>query len=626
LEWLFKTFGGQEYAVDVFDWEFTRVLDASRPSEARLVASRNDVIIPKGWVRAVEDSQTRFIGYVSRRPGLSGSRQTVECKGVEQLLWNRYCGRYGYMGSLAGADGVMFTRLAHIFNSDSPNQGYDRYQMKGCIGLIWYANSKIPHGFGQRRRYVPLPYDNYPVREAHGPIQLFYASSSIMRLPGGGKLSRLGTSNIYINGSLFPEVASFANLAASSDMGIYRDDLDLYLKISDTSGTYIGDYKNNSFLADNAFDTKIRAGLLDNPDDDLYGPLDLDHTDTFGDAFLAVAELHNKNIRWRYGNDYLCYMDVLNDFSDDGLFSIKEEDCDRVEQESNTSLVPDALIGLGYGSKYCRQIHSAVDLSAPYGAFIEKNYEIKNGFADVDIVSGVERFGNMYALMDAAFVDERGKDIITISGKNFKDLIPGNAVALALRNEQIRNFEVSKVQLRKDNAPTISLGNRASDILDAMRALKESSDVYIDKSMVEIGYTSVMSGDITIGDLDTADTAFTTASFTLPSRPVATDRPRFILDIGIRPKDGSYDKPVYCTLWVCMASATGSIDSYWIMGGGSQWYLLGDTFNGIDATDNCNWGGANYVRVHCRYRGYWDGAAPVLTCTVKGTCFGRYDI
>jgi hypothetical protein len=287
--------------------------------------------------------------------------------------------------------------------------------------------------------------------------------------------------------------------------------------------------------------------------------------------------------------------------------------------------MPDALIGLGYGESYVRQVHSAVDLSWPGGAFIEKNYPIKNGFADVDIVSGVTRFGNMYSLMDAAWIQERNKDIIKVSGKNFNNLIPGNTVSLALLYDQVKNLQVAKVLLKSGSSAEISLGNRESDILDAMTALKESSDVYVDKSMVVIGYTSTMTGDITIGDLDTADTAFTTAALTLPARPAATDRPRFVLDVSIRPKDGSYDKPVYCTVWVCMASATGSLDTNWIMGGGSQWYLLGDSVNGIDATDNCNWGGTNYIRVHCRYRGYWDGAAPVLTCSVKGTTYGRYD-
>lgn len=627
MEFFFLNPNGQEYAVDPDGWDLTRFKDASRPSTAKITVGYSELILPKAWVRGVEDGQNKFIGYVSKKPSRQRGKQTVEAEGVEGLLWRRVWGRYGYPGSLACDPGAALTRLSHLFNSEPPGQEYDRYMMKGSIGALWYVNSKISQGWGQRRKMVPLPTGPYPLRESHGPIHLF--EKSIMRFPGGGKKSRLGTSNLYINGSLFPEFSTYDLMSAASTMGIYRNDDDVYFKINDTLGVYIGDWTNNIFFADNAFDTLIRQGICDRPEEDLYGPLDVTSDDKIGPALVNVAQLHGLNVRWRYDPmAWRCYMDELDDFSDDGLFEIREEDVESVEYEANAGLLPDALIGLGYGDPALRQTHSIADLNARSGAYLEETFQVENGFADVAISAGAEYFGNMFDIIESQWAEIRDKDIVLISSVKHDHILPGNPVRLYLNGEPSKDFAVSKVVRSNGKPAQISLGNRSADILDAMNALKDLSSVYIDKSMVRIGYSSTMTGDISVGDLDTADVPFTTQNLVMPAQPVITDRYRCLLDVSISPKDGGdYDKPVYCTIWVLMASSVAALDAgMQLNGGGTQWYLLGDTFNGVDVTNYVNWGGANYIRVKCRYRGLWSGANPILKCDVKLTTVGRYNI
>lgn len=611
MEFFFKTLGGQEYAAEESDYDMVRYIDASRPSEVKLIVPSTKAVIPKGWVRAVEDGQTRFVGYVSRKPSISGGKQTVECRGAEAQLWHRYFGRYGWQGKILSYDQI-YTRLAHVFSSDPPYQDYDRFGMKGSIGMLWYANSKLSPGKYWRQHYLPWPSATYDRWESHGPLYLQDYDYWIFRIPGAGKKSRFGTSNIYLNGSLLTEQASFAALKASSDMGICRDDEDLWIKIVDAEGVYIGE-QNNIIFADKAIDTLIRCGTIDDSDDWIRGNIDVQHTDLIGETICKIASIHDLNIRWGY-KDWLCYCSALGDFEDDGVFEIRSQECDKIEYETNSDYAPDALIGLGFGSKEVRQTHSIIDMR-PGAAFLEKNFEVSNGFSDYH--------GNMPDLLTAEWKLLQNTDIIKVTSRNYDYLLPGHLVDLLVEGEQPRNLQVAKIQFKKGKSTAITIGSRDSDIIDAMEALKEASSVYEDQQFCEWGTLTSVSGNITIGDLDHADTGFTTGSFTLPAWN-ADMKMRLVLNVGISPPANTYINKVYCTFWVCMHSSTSGIDNHVVTNGGTQWYLLGDTVNGIDVTDWANWGGTNYIRVHCRYRGVWPSSLPVLTASVSGKTYYRY--
>ncbi len=601
----------KEYQVEASDWELTRYLDASRPSQGKVVVPRKTPAIKKSWIRAVEDGQTKFLGYISRKPAISGAKKTIEVRGVEALLWERYAGNYGYPGNDFD---IPYIRLQHIFSSDPPNQGYDRWHIKGSIGLLWYAQSKIPLGRGYfTKGYVPFPYGGDPrPLPIRGPWHLFDFDEWVYRLPGGGKKSRLGTKNIYINGSLITEEATYAAMKASSSMAIYRDDNDLYAKPYDSSGLYLGEL-NNDWFADMAFDCRIRLGTLDKYDDYITAPLKTGFN-RIGDILTSIAPIHDLNVRWRYAGN-ICYMDVLEDFDDDGIFSIKGEDCEEINYEMQAELEPDCVLCLGEGSDQVRQALSVVDLS-PGGAYIEKISEFDGGFADP--------YGSLHDLALAEWHDTRKGELITVQGKDFGCLIPGNTVELETDEDGKIEYTIHRVLLQARKSPTISLGGREVDIIDAVRSQNKASNIYLQQGLVEMGSTTPASGNITIGDLDTADTPYTSPSFTAPAYSTVSGRkPRWLLDVTISPPANTYIPQVFCTFWVCVYSSTTGIDTWVVPNGGTQWYLLCDSVNKIDITNWINWGGTNYIRVHCRYRGYWSGTAPVCTCSISSKLYAR---
>jgi hypothetical protein len=612
MDWYITAPGGQEYFVDASDWELTRVLDASRPSEGKIVIPRSTPALKKSWVRAEEDGQNRFLGYISRHPSISGAKQNVEVRGVEALLWQCHTGNYGYMAAVAGTP---FTRLQHIFSSDAPTQGYDRWRQKGAIGLIWYANSRIPPGRGYfTKGYVPYPYGGEASGlVARGPWVLFDFSRYIYRLPGGGTNSRIGSAPIYLNGSLMAEKETYADLQSSSDISCYRDTADLFVKIYDTAGLYLGEL-NNEFFANNWRDTKVRLGQLDRYDTYLDAPFRVGHENLIGDLLLGIAEVHEQNVRWRYCNDGICRMDVLEDFEDDGVFDIIEADCEKIEFITSSEMEPDALIGLGHGSSHVRQTHSIVNL-APGGAFFETNETFDGGFNDP--------YGSMFSLTKAKWDSMQRGELIQITSRNHDYLQPGNMANLHLSDECLQSKAVHKILLKSGSSAVISLGGREYDIIDAIRAKRDISNAYLAQSLYELTDNASNSGNITIGDLDTADTPYTTpGAYALPARDLK-DLPVWLIDVSIKAPSKTVARTPICTFWICVHTSTTGIDNYAIPNAGTQWYQLGETVEGIDLTQFATWGGSNYVRVHCRFRGYWDTTPPACTCSIESRIYAR---
>jgi len=613
MEWFITDRAGQEIALDVSRYELSRFLDASRPAQAKIAAAESSPALFKQWLRAEEDGDTIFSGYISGRPAVDSGKMVIEGRGVEALLWQKACGNYGYP-SKDVINNINYARLSHLFSSDPPDQGYDRYRLKGCIGLLWAAASKIPPGRGYfTKGYVPFPYGgDAGISATRGPWVLFDYTNWIFRLPGGGTNSRIGSAPIYINGSLMTEEVSLSALKSSSALSVYRDAQDLYMKPLESGLQYLGEL-NNDYFASYAFDTRVRLGNLDNPDTAIEGPVSTKHTDKFGDVAVKLATIHGLNVRYRY-QGYLARMDFLEDFEDDGLFEIQKEDYHKATPEPNASPAPDALIGLGHGSKEVRQVHSVCNLE-PGGAFLEATAEYAEAFNDP--------YGSLYALTLEEWEQLQTEDIFNLTSDRLNHLIPGNPVLLEKEDGSIIEAQVAKVVRRSGKATSISIGGREKDLIDAAQAMASASSLFQAKNMIEVGGTASASGNITIGDVDSADTPYTSASFTAPAYATyAGGRPRWLLDVGISAPANTYFYPGYCTFWVCVHSATATLDSYTVPRSATQWYLLGDSVTGIDITDNINWGGTNYIRIHCRFRGSWS-TLPTLTCSISSKLYIR---
>lgn len=614
MDWYFSTPSGQEYFVDAVDWSLDRVLDASRPSEGKITVPRSITALKKCFVRAEEDGQTKFLGFISRKPSISGSKKQVEMRGVEALLWHRRLGNYGYMAKVAEWP---FTRLQHIFSSSTPGQAYDRWQQKGNIGLIWFANSKMPPGrglFSQRYTSTECPWGVEPAGlQALGPWQLFNYDNYIYKFPGGGSNSRIGNASIYMNGSLMTEVSSYANLVASAALSCYRDTQDLYIKILEAGNLYLGEL-NNDFFAANAFDTKVRLGTLDNYDTVLDAPFRIGHNDIPGDILLGIAEVHGLNVRWRYSNDGYCYMDVLDDFSDDGLFDILEVECEKIDYEQSSELEPDSIMGLGNGSQHVRQVMSYCDLT-PGMAYIESSEEFDGGFSDAR--------GSLFNLVRAKWDSIQRGEIIKVESSKYEHLLPGNPCRVILSDEISDEVAVHKISRRAGKPASISLGGREFDIIDAVRAKRSVGNAYQSQSLYALTYGGSNSGTMVIGDLDTADTPYTVPGpLTIPAYD-ANDLPRWLIDVSLKAPSTVYARTPICTFWVCVHTDTTDIDSWAVPSGATQWYQLGETVQGIDLSEFAVWGTGNYVRIHCRFRGYWADTPPTVDVSVDSKIYAR---
>lgn len=613
MEWFFTPQNGIERAVDDFDWELHRYNDASRPSSGKVTVKRNEAIFPKNWVRAVEDGQTRFLGFVCKRPGIKGATQIVEVNGVENLLWKRKIGSYGYMPR---NNGNPFIRFCHIFSSNAPVDLYDIYGIKGAVGLLWRANSRIAPGVAVEQTVDrPFPYagrDNSLI--AYGPWIQWDNTNGVYRLPGAGTKSRLGTAAFYINGSPMTEQATMAALKAASVNSIFRTETDLYIRYYE-NGWYLGG-QNNDFFGHNVNDTHVSLGQLDNADAVLEGPLVTAHTNIIGDALVGIANMHELTPRYRYENDWRCYMDVLEDFEDDDVFDIKEPDCDSIDFSMPSDLEPDALIGLGYGSQHCQQTYSVVSW-APGNAYIEDTYEIENGFRDSS--------GLMHNILSEKWESYSNREIVKITSNKYNHLLPHNPIDLYLNSESKKSYQVAQISRYKKKPSEISLGNRDYDILDSIEARREVSDIY-DEQYLFLLQESKTNGNITVGDLDSVDTPFTTAALTMPASTLKTNNNAVVvLHVGITVPNNTPIEPSFCTFWVCVGTSTTNLDNMSILDASTQWYKLGDTVEGMNITPWITWGVGNYIRVHCRFRGYY-ATLPVMTCSVNLQIYGRRNI
>jgi hypothetical protein len=221
-------------------------------------------------VVATEDRRTLFRGYVQKPKIKNTNSRELSCKGEEDLLLRRYTGRFAYQAS---------TRyLGQVFQSDAPSQVADSYGVTGNVGLLFMANSMIPyHGNVVISPDVP----------AYDWFALEY--DWIYKLTGLGTSSRIGTADIYYEGTLLPRVDSLEELKAT-DISSFGDASDLYVRV-DSDPLNWGFGPKAMLLAANAYDTGVRMGTIDSASTLLTGNVQMNF-DRILDILIDLAEFY----------------------------------------------------------------------------------------------------------------------------------------------------------------------------------------------------------------------------------------------------------------------------------------------------------------------------------------------
>ena len=276
--------GSAPFIVDVDCEPPKRPYDAHRYSTFNFSGKFDIPVNQYAWIKLVEDGKVHFRGYVYYWKK-EGQKISIQCRGEEELLMHRYSPRHGWYGSGSTLITLSTIRLTHIFEDGAPSQVADAWGVIHNSGAIFLANSCIP-----RRDFSWINY-----------------SGNVWYLNNAGTSSRIGSADIYVEGTLFPMRASLANCVSTTN-SVYSDATKLYINFD--SSTFVPAWLLH-ISAMNAFDTHIRRGTIDKSSLSFNGNLQL-NLNRWGDFLVNMAGAVGLTPHWRYGNDYT-YFDAIDE-------------------------------------------------------------------------------------------------------------------------------------------------------------------------------------------------------------------------------------------------------------------------------------------------------------------------
>jgi len=583
MEILVTNAGKDPIEIEADSWSLKEYQDAHRAADFSIQCSRNIPIQRYAHVVAIENRRVLFRGYV-KSPKIKNIRtRELTCKGEEDLLLRRYTGRFAYQAS---------TRyLGQVFQSDAPSQTADSYGVIGNVGLLCIANFMIPlHGNTVIDPTVPA-YDWWA-----------YGSDWIYKLVGLGLDSRIGSADIYAEGTLLPRVDSFADML-STDISCWSDDDDLWVRLDDSA---LNDGFGPKFmmLAENAYDTGVRMGDIDLASSLLTGNFQTNF-DRIMDVLIDLAEFYGLNPRFRRERDHT-YLDCLDE-PVETEFTLSEENIEEITQSYNEDQKVHALIGLGYGSRDVQHVYTPSDHSWK-GIWVEDSIDVDEGFID--------SVGNLKPYVDAEYGLRLADEMFSISpspdwGHKPK---PNDMIRLRLVGEAERLLQVASTKTDSKGGYEMEIGGRKSDLIDAFNSKDSLNRIYLDEYLVEFGKAITLTGeDFQLGDTTHGSCTGATGNVTVPAEAYEADwSHRVTLDISIT----SDEKPVSCTVLVTVNGGENIFCQ-------PRHYLLGDPITGLDVTRIVNYGSASTIAVWVIKNGEWDGAACInhptfdMSITVK---------
>lgn len=573
--------------IEADSWDLKEYQDAHRAAEFNIKCSRHIPIQRYAHVVATEDRRVLFRGYV-RNPKIKNIKtRELSCKGEEDLLLRRYSGRFAYQSESS-------RRLVHAFQSGAPNQTADAYGVTGNVGLLSIANSMIPFHGNVLTTGTPA-YDWF----AHGHDWIYY-------LKGLGLNSRIGTADIYAEGTLLPRVATYAELESTA-ISCWSDANDLWVRLDDTA-LNPGFGPRMMMLAENCYDTGVRMGTIDLPTTELTGNLQLNF-DRIMDVLIDLAEFYGLNPRFRRSAN-CTYFDALDE-PVETEFTLSEENIADITQSYNQDQLVHSLIGKGTGSRDCQQIYTPSNHSWK-GIWIEESIDVDEGFVDA--------LGNLKPYIDAEYAIRQSDEMFTVSPSvdwgHYP--LPNDMVHLKLDGEAERLLQVASTKTDSNDKYEMEIGGRKKDLIDAFNAKDSLNRVYFNEYLVEYGKAITTSGTaLQLGDITHGSCGGASANVTIPADVYEADwSHRVTLDISI-----TADKqPVSCKVFVQINGGSNFLCE-------PRHYLLNDSITGLDITRYCNYGTATNISIWVEKNGEWDGAAcanhPTFDLNTTVRCWKR---
>jgi len=230
-------------------------IDHLEPRTLEITLPRGVPVIQFAQVTASEQGIVLFRGFGETYQIDDKDEKTLNCKGMEALLNERYAHPYFY---------PIGTTFADLFS--------DTCTDLALPGLLMQANGGVPPGL------------DYVVRDA---------AKNIIKIADGGKLYRFSTRSLYSIDYRYlrkmDEATSLADLQWV-DNALYRDDSDIYIRIDNFYHHGWADL--GGLVVENAFDTTCRLDTID--DKSLAGdlPVSQNEREPIGDLIVDIAMGH----------------------------------------------------------------------------------------------------------------------------------------------------------------------------------------------------------------------------------------------------------------------------------------------------------------------------------------------
>jgi hypothetical protein len=589
--------GKESHVVDVDSWKIQLYEQDGglKPREASLVMSRSVPIQQFAEVVMIDDGMPLFRGFVPRYVG-NRQKKTINCMGVEALLLHSYTNsfNFSYSDEPASADNTEMT-LGEIFSHDFE---------ASRPGLLMMANHALP---------IALPYEVYS------------AENNIIKLPGWGLQSRLGSRRVrWLGTDLMSDYFDVVDTLVELDdlqPAIYRDDTDIYIRFQDSTADYgFGNqwHQVGGLLAENFSDTHIRCGTVDDPTDVLVGEL-FTQDDVIGDLVLDIAKAHNRYVQIRETRDYTC-LDFLttegrSGEDGEGIYTIYEDDVDKFEKSIPNESLSHILTGRGPG----RQYYTAA-CSPSYQGFLYKNlYDVSDGYADAR--------GILKPYTDDEYAKRATDYGYKIWTHRKLRAWPGDSMKLVLLGEAIEVCPLKALSIDSKGEYVLNFLSRDPDSTDVWAAMQEVSASYSDY------YMRVMLNPIT-DQMDPGDYFYpaddTHAPVAYPHGTLSFDTGSFfdeateksnyrvLMDFTLNYAEDADFLMSQKDRWGVVLFCNGVIPP----GGIIDHFQFGETLSGIDLSEFAT----QYLHVEFRVRFYGDFAKShsVYTShpklTVSGTC------
>jgi hypothetical protein len=570
----------EAFYIDAEKWSLKRYQDISTNARELQLTTLPEVPIQQfAEVLALDGAELAFRGYVERYKKTQ-KESIYYCRGIENLLYHRFCRKWNYAGVQNADSTYTFFKLKEAIKDHySPTYPISYGNTDNCPGLLHVANSLIPPGI---------------------PFTVYDAVKKIIKYANWGTKSRMGANPIlyYVDDAgVYPLTKRNALLDLQTyDTSFFIDSTDLYIR--NTTNKACGNcgaqdywYWHGRVLADNIFDTKLRIGITDYEDIELQGFLSLEHNDTIADQLFGVIQSFGLHAYLEDKADATYIHSLIAEGSTPGpegiIYIIDESDKETIAFEKSIPDKPRVHSLLGIGD--AEQIYSWANYGWK-GLWYSDAYQVDHGYRDTD--------GILQWQTNAEF-NNRLKDFqyyIKTTRKIFAR--PGDTVRVIPLYDEPEDLPINVITNNSDGITILELNHKMPLFTDAWKVSGQLSSPYSNYYFGEWLDSASGSCSFYMRTPQFPSCAFGTVVLHCPDLST-TARPRATLDVSMHPYTGSEYQMIDPLRFFVMISVNGNFNEDSIIYN----YAYGDPINSIDITNIVNQNADNTIGIQMYYFG-----------------------